>query len=866
MDSFATYMNPYLGKLFNQINLDKTYVRGDGCWLWDQAGQKYLDFVGAFGALPFGHNPPSIWAALLAIKAGQAPCFVQPSCLHTAGLLAERLIALAPAGLKYVTFTNSGAESVEAAIKLARAATGRLRILSTENSFHGKTLGALSATNRESYQKPFYTPVEGFDKIPYGDTAALKTALTAHPGAYAAFIVEPIQGEGGIVVPPVGYLARVQQLCRENGTLLILDEIQTGLGRTGNLFAANFDHITPDIITLAKALGGGLLPIGAVLSTEAAYTKEFALKHSSTFAGNTLVCQAGLATLTLLTENAGRLLHQVTENGAWLLEQLNQLKLKYPTVIREIRGRGLMIGIDFGVTREFFSNSFLGIMAEQELLTPLIAAYLLNVEKLRVAPTLNGTSVIRLEPPLIVDRPRCEQALESIERLVTVLATGNTAEFLRHLVGGKSHLTAQIKLQPRKPVRPPDPEGGRFAFLVHPVSLRNYPDFDQSLRIFSGDELAELARRCNPLLEPFPIAQTKIVSATGQTAWGEFILVPGTAAELLALPRKEAVSLVRKAVLLARDRGAKIIGLGAYTSVITGGGLYLRDPGVALTTGNSYTVAAAVEALRQVTRRLNHPLEQATAAVIGAGGSIGRATALTIAGDVKRLLLVGNPQRKITGDKRLLKVAGEICRSLRVRPGHSPGSLGDRLIAFGDWPDPTAPLEAFIKRYLQWYDSGNCPLICSLDLPAMLPLADVLVTATNNPHTLIGPENLKAGAVVCDLSRPSNVSRQVKEARPDVPVIDGGVVAVPGLPALGWNFGFETGYAYACMAETMLLALEHHYEHTSLGANLQPATIHQLEKLALKHGFQVAQLRSFDRPLNNSEWQRIMAARQHLRP
>ncbi|HEY8393638.1 MAG TPA: aminotransferase class III-fold pyridoxal phosphate-dependent enzyme, partial [Thermaerobacter sp.] len=288
MHPFRQYVNPHLGELLEQLRMDKTFVRGEGCWLWDEHGERYLDFVAAYGALPFGFNPPEIWAALEAVRASGEPSFVQPSSLNAAGALARRLIELAPPGMRYVTFANSGAEAVEAAIKLARAATGRRRILSADNAFHGKTLGALSATHRESYQKAFFAPVEGFDKVPYGDIDALAAALAARPGEYAAFIVEPIQGEGGIVMPPPGYLREAQRLCREHGVLFIVDEVQTGLGRTGTLFACEQEGITPDAITLAKALGGGLVPIGALLCTEEVYTEEFATKHSSTFAGNAL--------------------------------------------------------------------------------------------------------------------------------------------------------------------------------------------------------------------------------------------------------------------------------------------------------------------------------------------------------------------------------------------------------------------------------------------------------------------------------------------------------------------------------------------------------------------------------------------------
>ncbi len=863
MHPFTEYVNPYLGKLLNQIKLDKSYVRGEGCWLWDENGEQYLDFIAAYGALPFGYNPPPIWDAVQAVRDSGEPSFVQPAALGAAGVLAERLVSLGPPGIRYVTFTNSGAEAVEAALKLARVATGRFRVLSTENSFHGKTLGALSATNRESYQKAFFAPVAGFDKIPYGDAAALAGALAACPNEYAAFIVEPIQGEGGIIVPPPGYLQEAQRLCRQYGTLLIIDEIQAGLGRTGSLFASAYEGITPDVITLAKALGGGLLPIGAVLCTAEAYTEEFAMKHSSTFAGNSMACRAGLAALDLLTRDDNALLRQVAENGEYLRRRLEQLQQQYPEVIRAVRGRGFMLGIEFGVDRAHFHGTLLTIMAEQELLTPVIASYLLNVEKLRVAPTLNGNNVVRIEPPLVATRAQCDQALAAISRVVAVLARGNTAELVRHLLGvEKRTLTYPVHRTAANPVAPSgEPSEGRFAFLMHPVTLSNYPEFDQSLNLFTRAELQELVGRWNDLLQPFYMAQTRIVSATGQVAYGEFFVIPKTADELMAMPHREAVAEVNKALQMARERGAQIVGLGAYTSVVTHAGLHLRDPGVALTTGNSYTVVTAAESIREAAARLGQSLEAATVAMVGATGAIGRATSLLLAGDVARLLLIGNPARPEQSRKRLLKVAAEICRHLSGLPAHTPGSLGAELAAFGGWPAGTAPAEAFVDRLQHWEATGNCPLVITVDLDSWLPRADVVVTATNSTADLVTPGNLKFGAVVCDLSRPPNVSLEVKDARPDVLVIDGGVVAVPGLPSLGWNFGFEQGLAYACMAETMMLSLEHHYEHTSLGADLNLETVLHMRDLARRHGFKIAQLRSFDRPLSEAEWQRVLEAR-----
>lgn len=868
MHPYIEYVNPHLGKLLTQINMDKNYVRGEGCWLYDADGRRYLDMIAAYGALPFGFNPPEIWEAIRRVELCAEPSFVQPSALNPAGELAKMLVELAPDGLEIVTFTNSGAEAVEAGIKLCRAATGRRGILSTKNSFHGKTLGALSATGKASYQQAFGAPVEGFDFIPYGDLSALEAAFKTKPDFYAAFIAEPIQGEGGIVVPPPGYLAGARKLCDEYGVLMIVDEIQTGLGRTGRMFACEEEGVTPDVMLLAKALGGGIMPIGACLCTEKAYTEDFAMKHSSTFAANTLACRVGIAALNRLLANDRQLVKNAAVVGDYLKSGLVKLGQKYSNVIREVRGKGLMLGIDFGVTRDTFPGSMIGVMAEQELLTPVISSHLLNVYGVRVAPTLNGSSVIRIEPPLIITREQCDIALEALDGMLDTLSAGDTAEFLRYLIGGPKKAAVSRAGRHRRQLKPkvePRSEDGRFAFLVHPVDMKNYAEFDESLSVYTEAELSELVSRWNDMVEPFVISGVRVESKAGKTAYGEFISVARTAEELINLPQEQVMAEIRAAVELGKKRGAKIIGLGAYTSVAARAGQLLLDSGVAITTGNSYTVVAAVEAVNRAAGKLSLRPEQTTAAVVGATGSIGRATSILISENISQLILVGSPRWPVQSRRRLLKVAGEAVAHIADLAGKgksfAPGTIGDRVLRHPALPGPGAGIEEYIK-FAEQLEGKHGAFVISSNIDSVLPRADVVICATSSPHTLLKPDNIKFGAVVCDMSRPGNVSPEVKDTRPDVLVIDGGIIEVPGRPDLGWNFGFDTGLAYACMAETMMLALEHHYEHTSIGSDLNNDTIAMLRDLAAVHGFKVADFRSFNRPLSEEEWNRVMASRK----
>ncbi len=867
MHPYIEYLNPELGKLLTKVGLDKEYLKGEGCYLYDRNGKGYLDFIAAYGALPFGFNPAPIWETINLVQVNQEPSFAQPSLLAAGGDLARRLVDISPMGLNKVTFTNSGAEAVEAAIKLARAKTGKMGIIATHNSFHGKTLGALSATGNLSYQQAFGAPVSDFHFVPYGDIIRLEQLLGNIGPQVAAIILEPIQGEGGIVEPPEGYLNQVRKICNERDLILIFDEIQTGLGRTGSMFACEKVKVIPDIITLAKALGGGLIPIGAVLCTDRIYTEEFGMKHSSTFAGNTLACRVGLKVLDLLTYNEQELIKDVARKGELLKNGLLAIQAKYPQIIQQIRGQGLMFGIDFGDSREPYPDSMLGIMAEQNLLTPVIASYLLNVERLRVAPTLNGASVIRIEPPLTISDEEINIGLKAIENTVAVLAQRNTARFFGHLLNSNVPTNVQLSKSGRIKVLPTNqPEEGRFAFLLHPLDAASYADFDASLNIFSQKQLEDLTSRWSDMVEPFVVSSTRLVSKTGKTAYGDFIVLPYTAKELQNMPQAKAEGHILQAIQMAVSRGAKIVGLGAYTSVVTQGGRSLLNKvNVPITTGNSYTVSSGIEALVRSGEKLGLKLNQVTAGIVGAAGAIGKSSALLLAEQVGKIILIGNPNRVEKSNYRMLKVVAEMYRYLTKQgvAGRTfpRGTIGAYVNNLAQRPEITEGLREWIDYAESDLENSRCPIKITVDIKQHLPDANLILAATSSTDVLITSDILRTGAVVCDLSRPSNVCKEVVETRADVLVIDGGVIEIPGRPDLGWNFGFDQGLAYACMSETMILALENYYENTSIGADLNIEYLNKINEFAALHGFGLAGLRSFDLPLTESIWKRVAVAR-----
>jgi putrescine aminotransferase len=418
VENHKSYLNASLAMMLGLLNFDKQFVKAEGIHVWDSQGNRYLDFLGAYGALNLGHNHPKVLAALDRVR--EQPNLLQASLGTIAGALAKNLALITPGELRRSFFGNSGAEAVEGALKLARAATGRSGLVYCRNSFHGKTMGALSVTGREKYQKTFTPLIPDCRPVPFGNLEALDAVLREK--TCAAFIVEPIQGEGGIILPPEGYLSGARQICSRHGTLLIFDEIQTGFGRTGKMFACQHDGITPDILCLAKSLGGGIMPIGAYITTDGVWKRAYgsmekALLHTTTFGGNTWAAAAAIAALDVIYEE--NLPEQARVNGDYLQAGLNKLKEKYP-LLKDVRGRGLMVGIEFNQPGGLAAKATFGLASRlsEEYLGSLVAGELLNKHRIITAYTLNNPNVIRLEPPLNVGREELDILLEALDSIL----------------------------------------------------------------------------------------------------------------------------------------------------------------------------------------------------------------------------------------------------------------------------------------------------------------------------------------------------------------------------------------------------------------------------------------------------------------
>lgn len=415
-----SYLNPTLVTMLTLLDFDKRFTKAQGIFVWDDEGNCYLDFLAGYGALNLGHNHPKVIEAVN--KVDSYPNILQIHLSALPAALAKNLALITPGEMKHCFFGNSGAEAVEGALKIARAATRKDKIVYAEGAFHGKTLGALSVSGREKYKRAFEPLVPGCEPVPFGDLASLEEELANRD--VAAFIVEPIQGEGGIVVPPRGYLKKAEALCRKYNTLLIVDEIQTGLGRCGKMFASSDEDVQPDIITLSKSLSGGLVPIGVYITTEKIWKKAYGgfdrcLLHTSTFGGNARACAAGIVAINVTIEE--NLASQAAEKGSYLLNKLSELKSKHK-MIKDVRGRGLLIGIEFREpVKGWVDKLSRGTLNKlyKEYFASIVASQLMNKHRIISAFTFNNPNVLRLEPPLAVEYEHLDFLIQALDETLT---------------------------------------------------------------------------------------------------------------------------------------------------------------------------------------------------------------------------------------------------------------------------------------------------------------------------------------------------------------------------------------------------------------------------------------------------------------
>jgi putrescine aminotransferase len=405
-EAYRKHVNPVLARLEELAGISRIFMRAEGNYLYDEHGEAYLDMVAGHGSFNLGHNPPALLEKIAEYVRAGDPNISGFGINPRMGELAEVLVGLAGEFFEIAFFGNSGSEAIEGALKLARAATGRGHVIYCRGAYHGATIGCLSMGDQGPLRDPFEPLMPDFFAIPFDDIEALETALKTYP--CAAFVVEPIQAEGGVIIPSQGYLKQASTLCHRYGALLVLDEIQAGLGRTGSFFTFQGEDVTPDVFTTAKSLGGGMISIGAYVTSAEIFHKAYGRFetcgiHHSTYGGNVLACRTAKTVLEMMVEQ--QVADRARLNGKYLLDELKREFSGHPS-IKDIRGRGWLMGIEFEPSdHPWLSWENLGLTEfSQENAVPSLLMRQLLKHKVVTDVCGHNWNVLKLEPPLIIDK------------------------------------------------------------------------------------------------------------------------------------------------------------------------------------------------------------------------------------------------------------------------------------------------------------------------------------------------------------------------------------------------------------------------------------------------------------------------------
>jgi acetylornithine/succinyldiaminopimelate/putrescine aminotransferase/predicted amino acid dehydrogenase len=799
------HFKPRLTSLLRTLGLDITFERGEGdslfCRNADGREIDVLDLVGGYGSLLLGHAHPALVREAQRLLSSSRPLHAQGSHQEYSTRLATELSRRA-GGDYCAVFANSGTEAVEIAIKHAIHETGSRTFIALEGAFHGQTLGALQLTADPQFRDEFELSGLRVLRVALNDIDQLERAFADAP-PLAGFMFEPIQGEGGVRPVTPAFARRAAQLCAERNTPLIADECQTGVGRTGTFLACEQLGVEPDYVVLSKALGGGLAKISALLIRRQRYADDFDLKHTSTYADDDYSSALALETLRLVDEE---LLASCRTKGDKLLRGLRDLAAAYPDIIADVRGSGLMIGVEFRPPSR--SPSFvLRYLASQEDLPWVVAGYLLHVHRLRVAPTLGHGLTLRLEPSALIDDDDLTRVVAAIEDVCTRLQCHDALALTRHVSerSGSSHEPGFVRTEARfcayddHRFRQRDDKwpGARVAWLFHLVDTDDLARLDQQFIRLTSERRERFLDQFAGLAGPIVMSVVDVESLTGERVRLYPILLPFTSAWVKRLMDQRRFDvprmLVQQGVDLAASLGCTIVSLGQYTSIVTRNGTWLSPRGMGLTTGNSFSIALACDAVQRARADRHGHTGRPTLAVVGATGNIGRTCAEILAPRFSRVILFGS--RRPGSEARLIELADRI-----------PGAD------------------------------------VSMD-PAVIRDADVVVSAINGVDAPLGPSHFARDAIVCDLSIPASIHPGTAAVRPDLHIVAGGVARLPfeeDLEIVG--FPLPAGQIYGCAAEAILLGLEG-LRGVQFTGPLSPDHVRQVRQIADRHGFGLADVR-----------------------
>ncbi|MBI1948161.1 MAG: aminotransferase class III-fold pyridoxal phosphate-dependent enzyme [Deltaproteobacteria bacterium] len=792
---------PAVAARLRAVGLDVAYVRARGDVLTRDDGRDVLDLAGGFGTTLLGHNHPRLVAALKAALDEQRPFSSQMSWRTEAARLSCALSARIARDLGHaprVLLYSTGAEAVEAAVTWAlleyrarwrEVAPGAPVLLGVEGGYHGRSAGAASVSARLAGDLGARALQAEVRFCPRDDEATLARwcdELTVDGRCrVAAIIVEPIQGEGGVVPLAHGFLAAMRRLADAHGFVLIADEIQCGLGRTGSFLASSGTGLAPDAVLLGKALGGSLVKLAALAVREQRFVESLPLVATGTFVDDDLSARVGMAALQLLDDEdvPGR----CATVGAAFGAGLRELAGRHPSVVRGVRGRGLMLGLELGVADlDGGANPLLSLLADAGFLAAAVAGYLVQQHGIRTAPAMSALSVLRMQPSAFFTDADIERTVAALDDALAVLERGDVALLLQHVSGEQPRAASNARARARPRVQP-SPNDARVAFLAPLAVAGDLRHLEPALAELSDAACERLLDRAGPLLPPLHAGTARVTSTTGAVVHLEVVGVPMTAAQAMAAlrdGRPDAVTArVRAAAALGVESGARVVGFGGHTSIV--GQLDTSWSGeTSWISGNALTAAAAAEVARAGARRRGWPLKLG---VVGGAGSIGALVAELLAADAEEIVLVGRPRS-------------------------------------------AARLEAVAQRAL-----GGCRWRVASE-PRELASCTVVVCASNAPEPLLLAEHVGRPALVVDVAVPGDAHPELGHLQ-GVTVLRGGAVRLPGSQTLGIaGLDLGGGHVHACLAETLLCGLGALYD-TALAGSPSAARARRLLALAGEHGF-----------------------------
>jgi acetylornithine/succinyldiaminopimelate/putrescine aminotransferase/predicted amino acid dehydrogenase len=794
--AYQAWCKPGLGHLLGVLRLDQQFISALGNTLCyqDQEDRKVevTDFLGGYGSLILGHNHPELTAFAIEVLKSAPPIHAQGSIKSEATALAQQLHRTLALKTKYIShFLNTGTEAVEAALKHAflswqhkhlkkRNRFNRAVVLTVEGSYHGKTMGALAVTHQSKYKAMF--PGSAIETVAVPRGAGLEEILSllhergiqASDEQIVAVLVEPIQGEGGIHPLSQTLITALHDLAKKWRVPFIVDEIQSGLFRTGEPLAIQAYGVTPDYILLGKSLGGGIAKISACLIREELYLPQFDLLHSSTMAEDHFSLRVALKSMQLLETQASEIKCKAELFERQFLQRVQQIQARYPGAIRQARGRGFFLGVQFNSVFREVSSFAMEMLDEAGYLSYCISSFLLHRYQLRVGATLTSHNTLRIEPSIFIDNADLERLLAGLEEVAAIFSLGEFGRLVSHLFSAAAQTEIENsgvrRTHPAVRFTQADLQGlPHVGFLCHLIGVEHLKRFDPILSALTDLDRKKFHADLGHLL-PGALCERQIIQgAQGQKiVFDLFGLAYSSEFFEKSLLRRDhkALEKVRFAMHRMAGAGARFIGLGQYSSIVTLNGRAVSDLGIPVTTGNALTAALALEGVKRLLAQKGRSLESIHLGVVGPAGNICNVLSQILVDQVRDVTLVHRD-------------------------------------AFGVSPKFQDAVERIHRHSNR--PRGTMQLSSSL---ADLRACDVVIIGTNSSLPLLHSEHLKTGAIVLDISVPSNISPNVLNERPDVECFSGGTAALP----LGQKFActvlpLENGEVFGCMAETILCGL-----------------------------------------------------------